>query len=97
MSFHGNEDYNNPCLDNKDHDENNYKLNLLGIEENGKPDNEIESDRSKTSEISSYISEENCELTDDDKEFKETETTNINDGTVNTMLLICNFDINNNK
>ena len=60
MLFYGNEDYNNSCLDNKDHDENNYKLNLLGIEENGKPDNEIESDRSKTSEISSYISEENC-------------------------------------
>lgn len=99
MSSHDNEDYNNPSLDNKEHDENNYKLNLLGNEdcneENGKPDNETESDYSKTSDISSYISEENCELTDDDKEFKETETTNINDGTVNTMLLICNFDINN--
>jgi hypothetical protein len=40
------------------------------------------------SECSSYISEENDELTDDDKEFEESEMTNIGDGKVNSMLII---------
>src|SRR6266542_2213313 len=43
---------------------------------------ETESDCSKTSEISSYISEENEELTDDDEEFEKSEMTKISDGTV---------------
>ncbi|GET52009.1 hypothetical protein GLOIN_2v1825428 [Rhizophagus irregularis DAOM 181602=DAOM 197198] len=52
-------------LDNKDCDE-----------EDDKGDIETESDCSQTS---AYISEENDELTDDDKEFEESEMTNIND------------------
>ena len=36
------------------------------------------------SEFSSYISEENGELMDDDKEIEESEIENINDGIVNS-------------
>lgn len=60
-------------------------------------DIETESYRSKTSEISSYISEENDELTDDDKEFEGSEMTDIIDGTINNIMLLINFDSNNNK
>jgi hypothetical protein len=65
---------------------------IMEIVENDKSDIETESGCSNTSEISSYISEENDELTDNDK---ESEMTDINDGTVNSILLICNFDSNN--
>lgn len=60
-------------------------------------DIETESYCSKTSEISSYISEENDELTDDDKEFEESGMTDISDGTINNIMLLINFDSNNNK
>jgi len=64
-------------LDNKDCDE-----------DDDKGDIETESDCSKTSV---YTSEENDELTDDDKEFEESEMTNISDGIVNTMFVDFNF------
>jgi hypothetical protein len=59
---------------------------------------ETKSDCSKASEVSSYISEENDELTDDDKEFEESEVTNISDGQLilNNMLLFVIL-IDNNK
>ena len=58
-------------------------------EEDDKGDIETESNCSKTS---AYISEENDELTDEDKEFEESEMPSISDGTVYTMLVDCNFD-----
>ena len=88
--FLDNEDNNNnPSLDNEDYDENNNEPSFPDNgdcdEENDKSDTGTESDCSKTSKISSYISEENDELTDNDK---ESEMKGINDGTANSMLLI---------
>src|SRR5215469_7464842 len=92
--FFNNEDYinGNPSLDDENYDRNSDRQSLDNKaydEEDDKGDIESESDCSKTS---AYISEENDELTDDDKEFEESEMTNICDGTVNTMFIDCNFD-----
>ncbi|CAB4425653.1 unnamed protein product [Rhizophagus irregularis] len=79
--FLDNEDYNNgnPIPNNEDYDKNSDRQSLDNKdcdEEDDKGDIETESDCSQTS---AYISEENDELTDDDKEFEESEMTNIND------------------
>ncbi|RIA79309.1 hypothetical protein C1645_841000 [Glomus cerebriforme] len=75
--FLDNEDYNNgnPNLNNEDYDRNSDRQSLDNKDyDDDKGDIEIESDCSKTS---AYISKENDELTDDDKEFEESEMTNI--------------------
>lgn len=90
--FLDNEDYNNgnPSLNNEDYDRNSDRQSLDNKDyDDDKGDIETESDCSKTS---AYISEENDELTDDDKEFEESEMTNISDGTVNTIFIDFNFD-----
>ncbi|CAB5180466.1 unnamed protein product [Rhizophagus irregularis] len=79
--FLDNEDYNNgnSIPNNEDYDKNSDRQSLDNKdcdEEDDKGDIETESDCSQTS---AYISEENDELTDDDKEFEESEMTNIND------------------
>ncbi|GET04042.1 hypothetical protein GLOIN_2v1482231 [Rhizophagus clarus] len=79
--FLDNEDYynGNPIPNNEDYDKNSDRQSLDNKdcdEDDDKGDIETESDCSKTS---AYISEENDELTDDDKEFEESEMTNIND------------------
>ncbi|UZO00973.1 uncharacterized protein OCT59_012083 [Rhizophagus irregularis] len=79
--FLDNEDYNNgnPIPNNEDYDKNSDRQSLDNKdcdEEDDKGDIETESDCSQTS---AYISEENDELTDDNKEFEESEMTNIND------------------
>ncbi|CAB4389698.1 unnamed protein product [Rhizophagus irregularis] len=79
--FLDNEDYNNgnPIPNNEDYDKNSDRQSLDNKdcdEEDDKGDIETESDCSQTS---AYISEKNDELTDNDKEFEESEMTNIND------------------
>lgn len=82
---------NNPSLNNIDHNRNSDRQSLdnKDCDEDDKRDIETESDSSK---ISAYISEENDELTDDDKEFEESEMTKISDGIVITVFIDCNFD-----